>query len=233
MNTERYNRQIMLPEIGEEGQRKLSQAKVLVVGVGGIGSPASIYLTGAGVGTIGLVDNDKVDRTNLQRQILYNESEIGQSKALCAQKHLQDLNRDITVVAYDCRLTPENAEEIISQYDIVVDGCDNFATRFLINDTCIKLGKIYIYGAILAFDGQVSVFNYPGSHTNYRTLHPNEAELLAMPLPPKGVMGVTPCMVGCAEATEAIKLIVGFGEPLVDKMWTFDLRTMQTYIISL
>ena len=141
---ERYNRQILLDEIGEKGQALLSQAKVLIVGVGGLGSPIATYLTGAGIGTIGLVYDDKVSETNLQRQILYNETEIGMPKALCAKQRLEKLNSNITFKAYPTRLTKENAQEIISQYDIVVDGCDNLQTRYLINDTCVLLNKVYV-----------------------------------------------------------------------------------------
>ena len=161
---ERYNRQIILPELGERGQEKLSKAKVLIVGVGGLGSPIALYLTGAGVGNIGLIDDDVVSESNLQRQVLYSENEVGLPKVLQAQKRLSGLNSKIKIDAYNTRLTKENAEEIISKYDIVVDGCDNFLTRYIINDTCVKLGKTYVYGAIRAFDGQVSVFNYQGSN---------------------------------------------------------------------
>lgn len=229
---ERYNRQLLLPEVGEAGQERLKQAKVLIVGVGGLGSPIALYLTGAGVGTIGLIDNDTVDVNNLQRQILYSESEVGLSKALQAQKRLQALNSQVTIHAYPTRLTPENAESYISQYDIVVDGCDNFATRYLINDTCVKLGKVYVYGAIRAFDGQVSVFNYNGG-PDYRHFFPDEAERLSMPTPPKGVMGVTPGIVGTAEATEVLKIIGGYGDVLSGRLWVIDLKTMQTHLISL
>lgn len=138
---ERYNRQIILPELGEEGQQRIQRAKVLIVGVGGLGSPVSLYLTGAGVGTIGLMDDDVVSISNLQRQILYSEAEVGMPKAIQAQKRLEALNSSIQINAYPNRLTTENAAGIISQYDIVVDGCDNFATRYLINDTCVQLGK--------------------------------------------------------------------------------------------
>lgn len=230
---ERYARQCILPEIGEEGQAKLKQAKVLLVGVGGLGSPIALYLTGAGVGTLGLIDDDKVSISNLQRQILYNEAEVGFSKAEQAHERLQALNSEIQIESYPFRLTPDNAEEIIGAYDMVVDGCDNFSTRYLINDTCLKMNKIYVYGAIRAFDGQVSVFNYPGGHSNYRSLFPDEEEILTMPHPPKGVIGVTPGIVGCVEATEVIKIIVGFGEILSDKLWTIDLKSMRTEIISL
>lgn len=229
---ERYNRQLILPEIGEEGQARLKQARVLIVGVGGLGSPIALYLTGAGVGNIGLVDDDVVSETNLQRQVIYREDEVGLSKALQAQKHLQALNSEVNIEAYPVRLTYENAESIIAQYDIVVDGCDNFATRYLINDTCVRLNKVYVYGAIHAFDGQVSVFNYRGGKT-YRDLFPDEAEMLSMPHPPKGVMGFTPGLIGSAEANEVVKIICGYGEVLSGKLWHIDLKTLETYTFSL
>lgn len=228
----RYDRQIMLPEIGKEGQHKLKQSKVLIVGVGGLGSPIALYLAGAGVGTIGLVDGDVVSITNLQRQVLYTEEELGKSKAECALRHLSRLNGEIEIHAYSTRLTSENAKELISQYDIVVDGCDNFPTRYLINDICRELNKVYVFGAIGGFEGQVSVFNYQGN-TDYRTLYPNEEELLSMPAPSKGVLGVTPAIIGSVEANEVIKVICGFGDVLTGKLWTIDLRTMQTHIILL
>lgn len=229
---ERYSRQLILPEIGEEGQQKLSAAKVLIVGAGGLGSPVSLYLTGAGIGTIGLMDDDVVSISNLQRQILYTEAEVGIQKAVCAKERLCRLNRDVQVNVYATRLTRENAKEIIGQYDIVVDGCDNFATRYLINDTCTELGKVYVYGAICGFEGQVSVFNHQ-STINYRNLYPDEEEMMRMPPPFKGVIGVTPAIVGSVEATEVIKIICGFGEILSGKLWTIDLRTWQSNIFSL
>ncbi len=229
---ERYHRQIILPELGEEGQQRLQCAKVLIVGVGGLGSPIAHYLAGAGIGTIGVMDDDVVSISNLQRQVLYSEADIGLPKALQAKMRLQALNSDITVHAHAERLTPENAKEVISKYDIVVDGCDNFATRYLINDTCVRLGKVYVYGAIRAFDGQVSVFNYNGG-PDYRRLFPDEEEMLSMPHPPKGVLGVTPGIVGCVEATEVLKIIGGYGEVLSGKLWVIDLKTMQTHVVSL
>lgn len=228
---ERYNRQIILPELGKEGQQRLQRAKVLIVGVGGLGSPIALYLTGAGVGTIGLVDDDVVSISNLQRQVLYSESEVGLSKAIQAKKRLEALNSDVQINAYPTRLTKDNAANIIHPYDIIVDGCDNFATRYLINDTCVQLGKVYVYGAIRAFDGQVSVFNYQGG-PDYRHFFPDEAEMLSMPHPPKGVLGVTPGMVGCAEAAEVLKIIGGYGEVLSGKLWTIDLKTMETHLIA-
>ena len=168
---ERYSRQTMLPEIGEAGQLKLKAAKVLIVGVGGLGSPIALYLAGAGVGTIGLADDDEVSLSNLQRQILYTEEEVGDLKAICASMRISALNREIKVNACPGRLSKENARDLIGQYDIIVDGCDNFATRYLLSDVCSELGKPYVYGAICGFEGQVSVFNYgegtqPGRRRN-------------------------------------------------------------------
>lgn len=229
----RYERQTILPEIGKEGQQKLKDAKVLIVGVGGLGSPIALYLAGAGVGTIGLVDDDVVSITNLQRQILYVEDELGKPKAICAGERLSALNSEVTFDTYSTQLTAENARDLIRPYDIIVDGCDNFATRYLINDVCMEQGKPYVYGAICGFEGQVSVFNYGENKKNYRHLYPNEAEMLLMPPPPKGVIGVTPAITGSVEATEVLKIICGFGEVLAGKLWTIDLRTMQTNIFLL
>lgn len=229
----RYDRQTMLPEIGEAGQKLLEEAKVLIVGVGGLGSPIALYLAGAGVGCIGLVDDDVVSISNLQRQVLYSERELGKPKAVCAAERVAALNSEITVRPYPTRLTKENAFDIIREYDMVVDGCDNFATRYLINDCCVELGIPYIYGAICGFEGQVSVFNYGTDKRNYRDLYPDEAEMLRMPPPSKGVMGITPAVVGSIEATEVLKVIGGFGDVLSGKLWTIDLRTLQTNKFSL
>ena len=229
---ERYNRQIILPEIGEEGQAQLKAARVLIVGVGGLGSPIALYLAGAGVGTIGLIDDDVVSESNLQRQVLYTEEEVGQPKVLKAAMRLKSLNSHVQIQTYPERLTKENATGIFSCYDIIVDGCDNFATRYLINDTCIQLGKIYVYGAIRAFDGQVSVFNYQGGK-NYRDLFPDEQEMRSMPAPPKGVLGVTPGLIGCVEASEVIKIICQYGEVLSGKLWQINLKTLESYTILL
>lgn len=229
---ERYSRQMMLPEIGEKGQAKLKAAKVLIVGVGGLGSPIALYLAGAGVGTIGLVDDDVVSTSNLHRQVLYSEAQTGELKTLCASMKLTALNSDIQVNASSRRLTEENARELIGQYDIVVDGCDNFSTRYLINDVCVELGKPYVYGAICGFEGQVAVFNYRTTKS-YRDLYPDEEEMLRMPPPPKGVIGLTPAITGSVEAMEIIKIIVDFGSVLAGKLWTIDLRNLQTNIFSL
>lgn len=229
----RYDRQMILPEIGEEGQKKLLNAKVLIVGVGGLGSPIALYLAGAGVGCIGLVDDDVVSISNLQRQVLYSEKELGKPKAVCAAERLSALNSEIKVQPYSTRLTEDNAFDIIGEYDMVVDGCDNFATRYLINDICIQQGKPYIYGAICGFEGQVSVFNFGNRKKSYRDLYPDEEEMKRMPPPPKGVMGITPAVVGSIEATEVLKVIGGFGDVLAGELWTIDLRTLQSNKFSL
>ncbi|AVM51848.1 adenylyltransferase/sulfurtransferase [Bacteroides zoogleoformans] len=229
----RYDRQISLPELGESGQQKLSNAKVLIVGVGGLGSPIALYLAGAGVGVLGLVDDDVVSISNLQRQVLYSESEVGQPKVVCAARRLQALNSSVEVRPFSFRLDKENAAALIDDYDLVVDGCDNFATRYLLNDTCIALGKPYVYGAIQGFEGQVSVFGCGECCKTYRDLYPDEEEALLMSTFDKSVVGVTPAIVGSVEANEALKLICGYGEPLIGRLWTIDLRTMQSYILSL
>ncbi|WP_291589192.1 HesA/MoeB/ThiF family protein [Bacteroides sp.] len=229
----RYDRQMILPEIGEEGQKKLLNTKVLIIGVGGLGSPIALYLAGAGVGCIGLVDDDVVSISNLQRQVLYSEKELGKPKAACAAERLSALNSEIKVQPYSTRLTEDNAFDIIGEYDMVVDGCDNFATRYLINDICIQQGKPYIYGAICGFEGQVSVFNFGDRKKSYRDLYPDEEEMKRMPPPPKGVMGITPAVVGSIEATEVLKVIGGFGDVLAGELWTIDLRTLQSNKFSL
>lgn len=227
----RYARHLLLSEIGETGQRKLSEAKVLLVGLGGLGSPIALYLAAAGVGRLGLVDDDVVCKSNLQRQVLYREEEVGLLKVECASRRLKELNSELKVDVYPFRLTKENALELISQYDLAIDGCDNFQTRYLLDEVTRQLGIPYIYGAIREFDGQVAVFNLPGG-CSYRNLYP-EKEMMEMPAPPKGVLGVLPGIVGCVEASEAIKLITGCGEPLNRRLWTIDLLTMQSCLLNL
>lgn len=225
----------MLPELGEEGQRRLSSAKVLLVGAGGLGSPIATYLTAAGIGTLGIIDADKVSISNLQRQTLYNEDEVGQSKVQCAYQRLHSLNKEVDIQVNDCFLSEDNADEIISAYDLVVDGCDNFATRFLINDHCLRLGKPYVYGSIQGLNGQVSVFGLPDAHGkvhSYRDLY-DEKELTSMTPPSKAVLGVTPAITGSVEANQVLQLAAGFGEPLIGRLWSIDLRTMESYIIDL
>ena len=229
----RYSRQTALPEIGEDGQEKLHKAKVLIVGVGGLGSPIALYLVGAGVGTIGLVDDDTVSISNLQRQILYAENETGLSKVHCAAKRLQALNSEVNILAHPFRLSSENARRLIAEYDIIVDGCDNFSTRYLISDSCSALHKPYVYGAIQGFEGQVSVFCYGDRPRTYRDLFPDETATLQMPAPDNSVIGVTPAVVGSVEASETLKLICGYGEVLAGKLWTVDLRTMQSFVLLL
>lgn len=232
MKQDRYDRQTSLAEIGEAGQEKLRRARVLIVGVGGLGSPIALYLAGAGVGTLGLIDGDVVSISNLQRQVLYTEAEVGQIKVDCAARRLQSLNSGVEIHTYSFRLNEENARQLIARYDIVVDGCDNFATRYLISDTCAALGKQYVYGAIQGFEGQVSVFGYGEQSRTYRNLYPDEEETLHMLSLDKSVIGVTPAIVGSVEANEVLKLICGYGEVLSGKLWTIDLRTMQSYILS-
>ena len=229
MMMERYDRQIRLPQWGMEGQEKLRRARVLVVGVGGLGSPVALYLAGAGVGTLGLVDADSVSLSNLQRQVLYTEAEIGEPKVACAARRLQALNSEVKIEPHNCRLTADNAADIVRHYDVVVDACDNFATRFLLDDTCAALHKPYVYGAIGGYEGQVSVFHYGEQPHRYRELYPDEH----IPQPDNAVVGVTPAIVGSVQANETLKLLVGYGEPLVGKLWTIDLRTLQSYLLSI
>ena len=226
----RYDRQIALPEIGTAGQERLMKARVLLVGVGGLGSPISLYLTAAGVGTLGIMDDDVVSESNLQRQVLYEEAQVGQPKAAFAARRLQALNSGVKIVPYACRLTAENAEEIIRQYDIVVDGCDNFETRYLLAEVCARCHKPYVYGAIQGFNGQVAVFATDHHPVTYKDLYP---EPMAVSPLMKAVIGTTPAIVGSVEANEVLKLIVGFGEPLYGKLWTIDLRNMQSFVIDL
>ncbi|MEG1562386.1 MAG: HesA/MoeB/ThiF family protein [Bacteroides sp.] len=232
----RYSRQLVLPEIGVEGQAKLQAAKVLLVGVGGLGSPIALYLAAAGVGTLGLVDGDVVSLSNLQRQVLYTEDNLGERKATAAARRLLALNSEMTVNACPYALQPGNARSLISHYDLVVDGCDNFATRYLMDDTCAALNLPYVYGAITGFEGQVSVFHYGTAARSYRQLYPSppaEAPRTEPDAAARGVMGVTPAVVGSMETNEVLKIIGGYGDVLSGKLWTIDLRTVQTNIFSL
>lgn len=225
---DRYNRQIILPDFGEDGQAKLKAAKVLVVGLGGLGSVASLYLTAAGFGTIGIMDDDTVAIHNLQRQILYREDEVGMSKAQRAEATLQRLNSNVRLVTYNHRLTVENAESVVSQYDIVLDCTDNYATRYLISDTCVACGKPFVYGTIGDTKGQLAVFNYQPPAANYRTLYPNQEALVAQGNRNKGVMGVLPAVVASLEVNEAVKIVTGVGTPLKDTLFMIDLMTNET-----
>ena len=227
-----YHRQTLLPEIGEEGQQKLKQAKVLIVGVGGLGCPIALYLATAGVGCLGLIDDDVVSLSNLHRQVLYDEADIEQPKAQCAVRHLQKKNSDIELTAYPMRLTKENAETLIRDYDIVVDGCDNHATRYLISDVCHRLQKPYVYAAIGAFQGQVGILCYDHDAPTYRTLFPDEEAMLSVEAG-KGVIGTTPAVVGSIAANEVLKMTVGFGEALIGKVLFIDLLTLDIQKINL
>ena len=229
----RYARQIALPEIGEEGQEKLQNARVLIVGVGGLGSPIATYLAAAGVGTIGLCDADVVSLSNLQRQVLYTEAELGLPKTICAARRLHLINSDIDIIGYSERLTAENAEDIIDAYDYVVDGCDNFATRYIIDDVCYSLNKTYVYGAITDYSGQVAVFDYH-SNIRYSTLYPDREYYTSLrPTAPAPVIGTTPAVVGSIEAHQVLMLICGFGQPAIDTIISIDLTTMDVEKIVL
>jgi adenylyltransferase/sulfurtransferase len=216
----RYSRQMILPEIGAAGQQKLAAAKVLVIGAGGLGCPALQYLATAGVGTIAIVDDDTIDITNLHRQILYTADDIGKNKAIAAKAKLQTLNPEIQVIAITDRLTEQNASELISQYDIVVDGSDNFDTRYVVGDTCAALQKPLVFGSIYRYEGQVSVFNYKGGPA-YRAIFPEPSD--ADNCEQIGVLGVLPGIVGSYMASEVIKIACGIGETLSGKLLVLDI----------
>lgn len=228
----RYARHIALNEVGESGQHKLLNAKVLIIGAGGLGCPALQYLAAAGVGSIGIVDGDTVDESNLQRQILYTTSDIGRLKTKAAKERLNALNPEVTITIYPENLRAENALAIIREYDFVLDGTDNFAARYLVNDACVKLNKPFVYGAIHKFDGQVSVFNFNGGPT-YRCLFPEKPQQSQIPnCAEVGVLGVLPGVIGTLQATEIIKLILGIGESLSGKLKLINLLTNSEQIIS-
>lgn len=223
---ERYKRHLLIPELGEKGQLKLLESKALIVGAGGIGSPVALYLAAAGVGTIGIIDNDVVDRTNLQRQILHTEATVNTPKVESAKKTLQQLNSDITINTYNERLTKDNVEEIMSGYDIVLDGTDNFNTRYLINDACVKLKIPNVHGSVFRFEGQVAVFwpAYEAEETPcYRCLYPTPPPAEFAPsCAEAGVLGVLPGVVGVLCATEAIKILAEFGKPMLKKLLVYN-----------
>ncbi|MEP6619226.1 MAG: molybdopterin-synthase adenylyltransferase MoeB [bacterium] len=230
---QRYHRHLILPNVGEEGQRRLKAARVLLIGAGGLGSPAALYLAAAGVGHLGVVDADSVELSNLQRQVLHGTRDVGRPKVMSAHDRLHDLNPHVDVATYHTRLTSANALDILRSYDIVVDGSDNFQTRYLVNDACVLLGKPNVYGSVIRFDGQAAVFGAEGGPC-YRCLFreppppgliPNCAE--------GGVFGVLPGLVGVIQATEAIKLITGAGEPLVGRLLLVDALRMRFRTIEL
>ena len=217
----RFARHISLSEIGIEGQRRLAAASVLVVGAGGLGSPAALYLAAAGVGTIGLVDHDRIDISNLQRQILYTTAEVGAGKAATAASRLAALDPQISVVAHEVRLTASNVAALFSQYDIILDGTDRLAVRYLINDACVLGGKPLVSAAIHRFEGQAMTY-VPGKGPCYRCLYPEGSDALVPNCADAGVLGVLPGVMGSLQATEAIKLILGIGEPLLGRLLVYD-----------
>lgn len=231
---ERYQRQLILKGFGKKGQQQLLQAAVLVVGAGGLGSPALQYLAAAGVGRIGIVDDDVVALHNLHRQVLYTTDDIGQPKAEAAATRLRQMNPDVVITAFPFRLTPQNVFDTIAGYTIVLDATDNFATRYLLNDACVLLGRPLVYGAIAQFEGQVAVFNRGENSVNYRDLFPQ-------PPPPgsvlncaeAGVLGVLPGIIGTMQATEVIKLVTGIGEPLANRLFTYNALTNESFVFAL
>jgi len=225
---ERYGRHLIIPEVGEEGQLKLLRSKVLVVGAGGLGSPVAYYLAAAGVGTVGVVDDDLVDRSNLQRQILHGDDMVGQPKVESARQTLERFNPDIAIQTHQLRLGRDNIEGVFAGYDVIVDGSDNFPTRYLVNDACVKLGLPNVHGSIFRFEGQVSVF-WPGYEQRrgpcYRCLYPEPPPSDLTPsCAEAGVLGVLPGVVGTIEAVETIKVLLGVGDPLVGRLLVYDAR---------
>lgn len=234
MNMTRYKRQITLPEIGEAGQEMLLDAHVLCVGAGGLGSPALLYLAAAGVGHIGIAEFDSVDESNLQRQVLFTRDDVGQPKATQAKEKLQALNPDIDITLHEEGLNADNAPSLFQKYDIILDGTDNFETKFLINDAAVKFGKPWVYGAIQGFDGQASVFNAKGGPC-YRCLYPEKPKAHIANCAEAGVIGAVAGLVGVTQALQAIQLITGHEsfEPLIGRLWTLDTKTMETRILTL
>lgn len=234
----RYNRHIIIPGFGIEAQQKLKEAKVLVVGSGGLGSPLLLYLAAAGVGTIGIVDFDVVDDSNLQRQVLFGVSEVGKPKVEAAKERLQQLNPHIRIVTYNTQLTSQNALDILKDYDVVADGTDNFPTRYLVNDATVILGKPNVYASIFQFEGQASVFNYTDANgetgPNYRDLYPTPPPPGLVPnCAEGGVLGVLPGIIGSLQANEVIKVITGVGETLSGRFFVFDALTFETRTLKI
>jgi molybdopterin/thiamine biosynthesis adenylyltransferase/rhodanese-related sulfurtransferase len=224
----RYQRQIILPEIGQQGQEKLKAARVLVIGAGGLGCPVLQYLAAAGVGHIGIADGDVVELTNLQRQVLFTPGDIDQPKALVAAAKIRAINSDIGVIVHTTFITNDNALEILAEYDVIIDGSDNFPTRYLVNDACVMLGKPLVFGAIYKYEGQVSVFNYLDGPT-YRCIFPEApGEGESPSCADIGVIATLPGIIGCIQANEAIKIITGIGTPLSGKLLVMDTLTMET-----
>jgi adenylyltransferase/sulfurtransferase len=222
----RYSRHVIMPEVGLEGQQKLKASSVLLIGTGGLGSPLALYLAAAGIGRIGLVDYDVVDESNLQRQIIHGQSTVGVLKIDSAEQRIRDLNPFVQIDKYNVPLTSENAIELFTPYDVIIDGTDNFPTRYLVNDACVKLGKPNVYGSIFRFEGQVSVF-YANEGPCYRCMFPTPPPPGLVPSCAEGgVLGILPGTVGTLQATEAIKLLLGIGEPLIGRMLLYDALEM-------
>jgi molybdopterin/thiamine biosynthesis adenylyltransferase/rhodanese-related sulfurtransferase len=228
----RYSRHLLLADVGTEGQLKLKNARVLVIGAGGLGCPVLLYLAAAGVGTLGIVDADVVEESNLQRQVLYGMNDVGTAKTTAAVRRLAALNPHVQYREYSVRITAENALDILSDFDIIVDGSDNFPTRYLLNDACVILGKPLVFGSIFTFEGQVSVFNYENGPT-YRCLYPEPPAPGEVPsCSEAGVLGVLPGMIGSLQANEVIKMITGIGEVLSGTLFLFDALTLSTTLLS-
>jgi molybdopterin/thiamine biosynthesis adenylyltransferase/rhodanese-related sulfurtransferase len=229
-SAQRYARQLVMPQVGAEGQRKLLQTSVLLAGLGGLNAPAALYLAAAGVGRLGLIDPDRVERSNLQRQVVHAESTLGRNKARSAQERIRDLNPDVETVVIEQRIDEANADELVTGWDIVVDGTDNFPARYALNEACVRLGIPLVYGAVMRFQGQVSVFwpsSDPGRAPCLQCLLPETiSERDAPSCAEAGVLGVVPGLVGTLQATEAIKLMLGLGDPLVGQLMMIDALTM-------
>ncbi len=224
---QRYSRHLIMPEVGMDGQLKLKKARVLTIGTGGLGAPLGLYLAAAGVGHLGLVDFDVVDNSNLQRQVTFTTADVGKPKSEAARARLSALNPAIEIVSYETRLTSDNALDLFKDYDIIVDGTDNFPTRFLVNDACVLLGKPNVYGSIFRFEGQATIFGSPGGPC-YRCLYPEPPPPGLVPSCAEGgVLGVLPGIVGSIQAMETIKLILGTGEPLIGRLLLFDALAMR------
>nr|WP_281181254.1 molybdopterin-synthase adenylyltransferase MoeB [Chloroflexus islandicus] len=224
----RYSRHLIMPEVGMAGQRRLKQGSVLLIGTGGLGSPLALYLAAAGVGHIGLVDFDVVDASNLQRQIVHGTSTVGVAKTESAKRRLQDLNPYIEITTYETQITSQNALELMQPYDVIVDGTDNFPTRYLTNDACVLLGKPNVYGSIFRFEGQATVFSARDGGPCYRCLYPEPPPPGLVPSCAEGgVLGVLPGVIGTIQATEVIKLLTGIGEPLIGRLLLYDALAMR------
>ncbi|MDX1627609.1 MAG: molybdopterin-synthase adenylyltransferase MoeB [Fulvivirga sp.] len=229
----RYHRHFVLPEFGVEGQQKLKNSSVLVVGAGGLGSPVLLYLAAAGIGHLGIIDFDIIDESNLQRQVLFQTADLGKSKALTAKERLEKLNPHVNISVFNEKLTTENALSIIKGFDLVIDGTDNFPTRYLINDACVLCDKTFIYGSIFRYEGQVAVFNHKGS-PHYRDLYPEPPAPEVVPdCEEGGVLGVLPGIIGSIQASEAIKLLTGVGQTLTGKLLLMNLLNLESRIIKI